>query len=61
MSNCFGDCRPQSLSWQSVWQGDAEEEHRGGGRRFPRYAHHRVPGTLLHLSRTLKRHARPGN
>lgn len=39
------------LSRQSVREGDAEEEHRGGGRGFSCHAHHRVPGTLLHLSR----------
>lgn len=58
VSSC---CVSSCLSHQSVWQGDVEEEHRGGGRGLPRYAHHRVPGTLLHLSRPHERHAQQGN
>lgn len=53
LSHCF-------VPHQSVWQGDVQEEHRGGGCGLPRHAHHRVSCTLLHLRRPHKRHARQG-
>lgn len=40
-----------AVAFQGVWSGDAEEEHRHGGRRLPGDAHHRVEGALLRFGR----------
>lgn len=49
-----------AVDFQSVWPGDAEEEHRHSGRGLPGNTHHRVKGALLRFSCSYQRDARHG-